>query len=783
MRQSIVKCNVTMSTSALKCTVSNAALSILMLVGSSAAFAQNSDTQSGTAVPSTASYAQDAAAATSDQVGVGDIIVTAQRFNETAQKTPLILSVIGGDELKGVSEVRQLQSLDPGIQLGGSGSVTQTFIRGVGSVSVLNGQESSIAYNVDGVFLFTPSMITPLMYDLERIEVLKGPQGTLYGRNASGGAINLLTVGAKLGRTEGYVEGEYGNFDRLRAAGAVNVPLGDTLAVRLSGQHVEHDGYLSDGTDDQDLTAGRIRVRWEPSPDVTLQVGGDISHQAANGPGSSVNPNPTSDKWIGGYDPRLDTGPFFIGGTSLNSLPPNAPPFWRNNQWSVNAQLDVNLGFATLTVLPAYRHERARFLNYVTGYSDGGQGRLREKTVEARLANRTDALKWVVGAFYIDNEAFNVSIPRQDLIGSSLTAAQTFKLTSYAFFGEATATVADGFRVAGGLRYTHEKTRTAGTANSLLPPDTPSFNPLDPVTNPTGDPGDFVINNRSSASAMTWKVGAELDLSPSSLMFATASRGFKGGGTYANYPGFDSRFKPEYLTAFELGSRNRFFDNTLQINGELFYWKLKDQQLVYLGYNSFGQITLVTANAGKGHMYGANLDITWRPTPSDTLSGAIEYVKSKYDSFVRSVPSAFVLTNTHCSIINYAGPASFAPVTLDCSGQHTVRTPTWSATAAYEHRFDLADAGQLTFGADMTYASGRFLTIQYTDVSYQEGKALFNASLTYETQSKAITVTGWIRNIANSRVMANADQFFVQAYSRPILLPPRTFGLTVRYAF
>lgn len=756
---------------------STMASAMLMLAGSPIAFAQNAMAQS-TTTESTGASEETAA---QDGSGLSDIIVTAQRFTETAQKTPLILSVVSSDELKGVSDIRQLQSVSPGVQVASGGGFTQTFIRGVGSAVVIAGQESAIAYNADGVFLFTPSMSTPLMYDIDRIEILKGPQGTLYGRNATGGAINIITTGAKLGKVEGFAEGEVGNYDRWRLTGALNIPVGETLAVRFAGQHVEHDGYLSDGTDDQDMTAGRVRVRWEPSSAVTLMVGGDISTQRGRGPGSSLNPNPTNDKWLGGYDPRANTGPFFVGGTSLFSLPPNPTPYLKNDQWSVNAQLDVNLNFATLTVLPAYRHEKVDYLDYVPGFQDKQRGSTSEKSIEVRLANRSDRLKWVLGGYYIKNDQDNRSTVRQELFGTSFISTQAISLESYAFFGEATFSVTDRLRLTGGLRYTHEETTNDTIANETLAPSTPAYNPFNPVTNPTGEVGDYTFAGSASANAITWKGGAEFDLSPSSLLFASASRGFKGGGNYVNLPGLQSRYKPEYLTAFEFGSRNRFFGNTLQINGELFYWTLKDQQQTFLSLNEVNAPILATVNAGKAHMYGASVDVVWKVTPNDTLRGAAEYTHSKYDSFVRVLPAFAVFPSTVCAITP-GGAGPLAPTTVDCSGQPVLRAPKWVASAGYEHRFELNDNNTVTFNGDMTYGSGRYLTLNYTPVAYQKGYALFNAALTWESANTGLTVTAWIRNIADKRVMANADQF-IDAYTRPVLMPPRTYGATIRYAF
>lgn len=266
------------------------------------------------------------------------------------------------------------------------------------------------------------------------------------------------------------------------------------------------------------------------------------------------------------------------------------------------------------------------------------------------------------------------------------------------------------------------------------------------------------------------------------MLFATASRGFKGGGTYVDVPQANTAFRPEFLTAFELGSRNRFFDNTLQLNAELFYWKLKDQQLPFVGFNSLGQVTLLTFNAGKAHMDGADVDAVWKPTANDTFHAGVEYLNSEYDSFVRTVPSLSVLPSGRCAVSGYGGPRSLAPAVVDCSGQSLLRAPKWSGSASYEHRFDLSGGGEVTANVDMTFATSRFLVLAYAPLTEQKSDALFNGSLTYRPPNGAFSLTGWVRNIGNARVMSGGIQQF-DFYSRPTLMPPRTYGVTGHYTF
>lgn len=718
-----------------------------------------------------AAWAQDGVS--SDQQGIGDIIVTAQRYEESAQRAAVILDTVTPEELQGISDVRQLQNAVPGVQFANAGNVVQTYIRGIGSFNAKSVQESAVAYSLDGVYLFTTTQISPAMYDLARVEVLKGPQGTLYGRNASGGAVNLITQGARLGVVEGFASGEVGNYDLVRVIGAVNVPLADTFAVRIAGQHVEHDGYLSDGTSDDDTTSGRIRALWEPSADVSLKLNFDAARVRGVGPGSVVFPfiNP-DDPWLGALDPRLDTGVSRVSG--FRPLP---APYNRLNQWSTSAQLDWDMGFATLTVLPAYRHEKIEQHSYVPGYGITEDARIRQTSFEARLAHQNDGLRWVLGGYYL-----NVDIDQTFLIGNSSPPvgrpAVNFldnpnKLESWAAFGEATYSLTDSLRLIGGLRYTWERSISGGFQNQTFPPPLATDAFL-----PGVEPGDFFVDERVTADAVTWKVGAQYDVAADSMLFATVSRGFKGGGSYVDLRSVNPVFKPEYVTAYELGSRNRFFGNTLQLNLEAFYWKIKDQQIAFVGFNTLNQPKFQTVNAANSKAYGASMDMVWLMTPNDQFKFGVEYVKSEYSSFVRVQPGAPIGTFCPTTVLSAGPPPRIA---IDCSGFPMMRTPKWAGSAGYEHRFDLSNGGNVTLAGDMTFASARWTSIDFSPVTRDAGYAVFNAELAYHAPKDRWSVSLWGQNLTKEAFLVGGIQS--GTINRPTINQPRTYGLRVRANF
>src|SRR5262245_26794095 len=190
-----------------------------------------------------ASAQQSAGEESAQSGGLEQVIVTAQRREESVQRSSLAISVVSASALQqaGVTQARDLATIVPGLSISLAGAAVQTYIRGVGNTGTDANGESDIAYSINGVYISRPSGIGPIFFDLDRVEVLKGPQGTLYGRNASGGAINLITRRPELGKFSGNVEAEGGDFGRVRVNGGVDIPLGDTFALRVAGEKARHD--------------------------------------------------------------------------------------------------------------------------------------------------------------------------------------------------------------------------------------------------------------------------------------------------------------------------------------------------------------------------------------------------------------------------------------------------------------------------------------------------------------------------------------------------------------
>lgn len=721
--------------------------------------------------PASADVASDEA-----QGAIRDIIVTASRRAESAQKAALSIQAISNETLARANIVKpeDLAAVAPGVQIGTAGAYAQPYVRGVGNFGTNAASESPVPFNLDGVYISRPWAVRGMFYDLERVEVLKGPQGTLYGRNASGGAINVITAKPQLGQVSGFGEVMAGNYAAFQASGAINLPLGDRLAIRAAGQVATHDGYLSDGYDDERTASARVHLLWEPSNDVSLLLSGHYQHIGGHGPGATILPQFPGDKWVGNTDQRVIDIIRAEPGLGPILAIPKQDGFMDVDIYAVSAELNWKLGFANLTVLPAYREGSHRSLHYTAGQSVANFEKNKQTSVEVRLANQSEALKWVLGAYYFHERTTNLDNGPAQVVDLGFLQQTIQKLdtetVSYAAFGQGTFSLTDAFRLTGGLRYTYEKK----SPDVLL--DIAVF----------GMPGPIAFGPPLTFKKVTWKVGAEYDVGPQSMAYANAGLGFKSGGYF--FGGAPNSFRPEKLLAFDVGLKNRFFNNTLQVNVEAFYWSYDDKQESYTEVTATGP-SFVTRNAGKATLYGADLDILYRPTERDEFSLKVQYNKTKYDDFKFDwFTTVLGPPVTGCSVL----PTGVAGVsTIDCSGQQLIRAPLWTGNASYRHEFNLGKAGNLAATFNAEFSSGTNLSVDYLKSGRQEAFVIGNFDLTYTTESRRISISAFVRNIWNEAVYNQAYRYspVSPTMGNPdgllfgTLRPPRTFGVRGRVNF
>ncbi|MBI1684094.1 TonB-dependent receptor [Caulobacter hibisci] len=741
-----------------------------------------------------AAFAQDTQqTAASQSVSLEEVVVTAQRREENLQKTALAVSAVTGDTLtrSSVTQATDLTRLVPAIQIAPAAAFTQIYLRGVGTFGANAFAEQGVAFNLDGVYLSRPAAPAGLFYDLERIEVLKGPQGTLYGRNATGGAVNVITAKPKLGETGGNLSAEYGNYAATKASGAVNVPIGETAALRVSGQYAKHDGYFSDGYDDEDTKAVRAQLRFQPDGPIDVLLSADYADVGGKGSGGAIMPLVDGDARLGPSDPRVLAA--YLARTPTAPVPQliaKDDGYQDNRFKGVSATINADLGFAKLTIIPAWRKTDLDFRSYASSFLIDITEASEQRSLEARLGGSTDRLNWVVGAY-----GFSEDVDADQLFDQASNASyirSKLKTRSLAAFGQATWSLSDQLRVTGGLRYTKDNKKQDSYSENrpfvgFAPPVGPTFTPIILVV-PTTAATDVDFKKA------TWKAGLEYDLAERSLLYANVATGFKSGVLFAasgkNYS------QPEMLTAYTIGSKNRFLDNRLQLNVETFYWDYKDQQISHLGAVQvattpggpiYGPL-FTTENAGKAAIYGAEADVMFQATANDLVTANLQYLHAQYDDLkyqAYSTTGAAPAVGCAVALTSQTGTSAAAKIyNVDCSGRPVVNAPRYVINLGYEHRFPLSNGARIVFGVDTRLEGSRYLSTDYLADGRQGSYRMSNARASYETEDGRYVFTGFVNNIEDEVVFANSLQSPVKSgtvYNQ--VRPPRTYGVRVSAKF
>jgi iron complex outermembrane receptor protein len=457
--------------------------------------------------------------------------------------------------------------------------------------------------------------------------------------------------------------------------------------------------------------------------------------------------------------------------------------------WGVNAHLDWKLGPATLTVIPAYQRVEtdslvmpALYFNTVNEFT-GAPSTSDAKTLEIRLGNADNKLKWVLGGYYFREDQDSYNSVRLGFASDTAFVAD-LSTEAYAAFGELTYSLTDALRLTGGLRYTDEKKTVDGHRYAL-------FGSGACLVRGTGPQGSCELLTSSGtnvkgtygANKLNFKVGAEFDAAPDSMIYASVATGFKSGGQ--SNADIDP-YKPEEVTAYTLGAKNRFFDRKVQLNAELFYMDYRDRQENFTSLDRGGAQVSSLFNAGKAVAKGASVDLTLFPTRNDQFRVAVEYVDSEYKEFTyRNFRPGNPTARTSCGVSAVpGGTARNGFWTIDCTGFQLPRTPTWSGTVSYTHTFDLANGAVIDFSPDMSFASSRWLSAEFVENARADSYMLFNASLTYRAPGNGYSVQLFLRNIGNEAVYTGTQQYpFINNYNGQDIAPPRTYGARFRVKF
>ena len=701
-------------------------------------------------------------------VHLEEIVVTAEKHTTSVQRTAASIAVVSGDEAtqRGEQQLDQLMSSIGAVKVLEGEDGPTFYIRGVGTGVPSNIGDPEINLNIDGVYQSEPQFSRAGLYDVSRVEVLRGPQGTLYGRNAVAGVVNIVTNDPTFEYGASGSIG-FGNYNLLQTQGAFNVPLSQTVALRVALGTEQHDGYLSNGADDANIQSGRVKLLWQPSDALRILLAADDTHEGGEAEGEiQVSPPPGPPAGTAGNPPLVTTpaypnGTYLLGNTFTSSSPWTSPDpntaARHADFWSVHGQLDWDLDFGTLTVIPAYRHYEYQCLSCWRSETDqNNYANEKQTTLETRLSSKPSApITWLAGLYYLN--ADNPSFSQQLGIGADSFAnapdnlvnefGQTaFNTRSYAAFGQATYPLTSWLRLTGGARYTEDKKSQTGFISTEE----------DGVT--TVSTGNFYTTK--SWQAWTYTAGVEADVAANSLLYAKVSTGYKAGGFYQGAA--PDSYNPEHLKSYEIGSKNRFLNNRLEINIDGFYYDYRDYQVNYLGFinpTSAGIFGVLTQNAQGAKVYGADIETRLLPTDADQFDIAVYPLHARFDTMI--IPGMFGG--------NYSGyDLPFAP---DVSG-----------TAGYQHTWRLQSSGGLTARIETHLETASWVTFNQMNGTHEPGHSVSNAYLTYDAANGKWSLSGYVRNFENTAVLVNGQSGPVGVVTGDIA-PPRTYGVQLSARF
>jgi iron complex outermembrane receptor protein len=764
--------------------------------------------------------AQDAAQTNGDNAqdtgnALEEVVVTAQRREESAQRAAIAISTLSGDAVASSNVTRPggLTALVPSLQVADdTGPYSIFYVRGVGNFAASALSDAALSFNFDGVPV-SRSGTSGFFYDLERVEVLKGPQGTLYGRNATGGAINVITKKPVLGKFGADASVQYGDYSSFRADGALNLPIGDTVAMRASAFHTQHDGYMKDGTDDQDDSGARLSFNFAPSDTLNANVVADYFQQGGQLSGGTVTGVTSSFVSPPAFSPGDRLGFFSPEVAAYLATQANAlngrtfAPFENVNHedntfWGVSASVDWETPIGMLTLVPAYRDSRLDYTSFATGVMLREQSEDKQKSFEARLASDSEQrLRYLLGVFYLDDD--NDS-PRFDVNQQSTATFQDYDLStkSRAVFSSLTYAIVPDVRVTGGVRYTKDDKDFNGAviANSIVCtrgflacPTAPVFpySQLAPVP-PAFIPGvDGTITTlstidrtganaeSSSYSKVTWRAGADWDITEHNLLYASLETGFKAGGFF--FSSDEAVFKPESLRAYTLGSKNRFLDNRLQLNLEAYYWKYHDQQISHLSTDSQNHVIFPTENVGLATFKGVEIDLQARPLRYTLLSTDVQYNHGVYDSFVYHTPNrnGGVSNGTGCPNVGAPG----ASYTVDCSGKQPPYAPRWSISGGVQQTVPMPADASLVGNARMHYQSTTLTALEFLPVEEQGGYSIWDFDLTYYAEKERYFGGVYVNNAFDKTALSFSFPTPLSGFMTATLQHPRVYGVRVGMHF
>lgn len=721
---------------------------------------------STTSTAAMAQEAQDTATTIDEPVG-NEIIVTATKRSEKLQEIPISLSAIGGDALskQRVTQIDELVSKVPNLQLTSTvGDNTPIFaLRGVSMSDYSLNQASPVATYYDEVYKGNLAFLGVALFDLERVEVLRGPQGTLYGKNTTGGAVNLISRAPRLEETSGYFNAGYGNYNRIDVNAAVNLPLGDKAAARIAATYSNADGWFKNQLPGKaDLASVReygIRgsLLLEPSDGVRFVLRASTTNQDGRNYGVWAQPESL---W------RI--------GLKRNQIRAENDDRREARTYSVALTSTVDISDAlAITSVTSWDKGRLSFRED----SDGSErqiltapyfDRATQFAQDLRLTSDFDGpFNFILGAYYNREKLFNSSayeigtdvdsdgLPGVTYLDCQLTGFEgcIFRnrfdqlKNSYALYSDMSFAITDALKLRGGLRYTHDKGTQSDFVGTQSGPDGVLVATIIPST-----------TLRYSANNLSGKLGLDYKAADDVLLYASYSRGYRAPSFNAQ-AFFDPRelsvAKPEKIDAFELGAKTQFADRRITLNMAVFQYNYSNQQ--FLNYDgATGVQTLL--NVPKSRIRGGEAELTAIASDRITFRGSLGVLDTK---IVRGSISG-----------------------TDIAGNELLNAPALTFGAGADLVVMDSSSGKLSLHGDVAYSGSQYFEIFNTPRLKQKSYALLSGHIDWESADGRLSASIWGKNLTNKFYFTSrVDLLGAFGFDYNHIGAPRTYGVTAGYKF
>lgn len=675
-----------------------------------------------------------------------EIVVTAQRRAENVQDVPIAISVASGEQLAvaGIGDTLDLQNIVPGLKTDAKQSAVQPFIRGVGINSQVPGTDAPIAIYVDDVYIMAPAGSNFALNSIERVEVLKGPQGTLFGRNASAGVLNVVT---RSPTSDNRLDADiaYGSYETLTGRIYGNARLGEGVAANIAAYYSkQHEGWGYNYLTNREFrraesTNIRGKLKVDFSASTSLLVTGWYSDFENDTSTYVVAPGALA---RGGY-----RNPYDFFSAEIQPAPV------RSKSYGASAKFEHDMGWATLVNIAAHQTTKT----FAATDADGGPNNLsfviydwttKGFTNELQLVSAdSSSFEWIAGVFYLNQDVVDLIYSN----GGTLVPAQpngaigSAGSESIAGFAQGTLHLGDRTHLTAGLRYTHDKRN------------------IDEIQLASAVQTPWIAS--SSWSKLTWRFSLAQDLGDDIMAYASYNRGYKAGAYGLPTPQLPP-VDPEQLDAFEAGLKMQLFDRRLMLNLAGFYYDYKNMVVRSIVPGTVGVVGI--SNAASSEIYGLDVDFDARVTERFNISGGFELLHARFSSY----PLAPISTP------NPAG-GNFTALG-DVSGNTLVFAPDFSGNIGVSYDAPLGEgAGRLRLGSNLSYHSKFYFDPD--NRLAQPGYATLNASIGWTAPSKRWEVELWAKNLTDKRYFADATSPGVADLYVPGA--PRTIGVRLRVMF